>query len=82
MLVSVARKDWKSIESTMNRFGDWLWLPLKTHAAAMLHQYDRPRLEDLVDRTDDFFEVAAYVLHAPMAQTLTLALTNMRPTPA
>lgn len=76
VLENVAHKDWKSIEWTMSRLGDWLWLPLKTHTAAVLHQYDRPRLEDLVDRTDDLFEVAAYVLHAPVTQTLRLALTS------
>ena len=76
VLNDIARKDLKSIEWTMNRLGDWLWLPLKTHTAAVLHQYDRARLKDLVDRTDDLFEVAAYVLHAPVAQTLTLALTS------
>lgn len=75
-LEDVARKDWKSVEWTMDRLWDRLWLPLKTHTAAALHQYDRPRLGDLVDRTYDFFEVAAYVLHAPVEQALTLALTS------
>lgn len=75
-LDDVARKDWKSVEWTMDQLWDRLWLPLKTHTAAALHQYDRPRLEALVDRADDLFEVAAYVLHAPVAQALTLALTS------
>ncbi|WP_290676842.1 hypothetical protein [Aquabacterium sp.] len=75
VLDDVARKDWKSVERTMDRLEDRLWLPLKTQTAAALHQYDRPRLEALVDRADDLFEVAAYVLHAPVAQALTLALT-------
>lgn len=72
----VARKDWKSVEWTMDRLSDWLWLPLKSQAAAALHQYDRARLEALIERTDDLFEVAAYVFHAPVAQVLTLALTT------
>lgn len=75
-LDDVARKDWKSVEWTMDRLWDRLWLSLKTHAAAALYQYDRPRLEALVDRADDLFDVAAYVLHAPVAQALTLALTS------
>lgn len=72
----VARKDWKSVEWMMNQLSDWLWLPLKSQAAAALHQYARARLEALVDRADDLFEVAAYVLQAPVAQALTLALTS------
>lgn len=75
-LDDVARKDWKSVEWTMDQLRDRLWLPLKTHTAAALHQYDRARLEALVERADDLFEVAAYVLHAPVAQALTLALTS------
>lgn len=75
-LDDVARKDWKSVEWTMDQLWDRLWLPLKSHTAAALHQYDRARLEALVERADDLFEVAAYVLHAPVAQALTLALTS------
>lgn len=76
VLEDVARKDWKSVEWTMDRLSDWLWLPLKSQAATALHQYDRARLEALIDRADDLFEVAANVLHMPVAQALTLALTS------
>lgn len=75
-LDDIARKDWKSVESTMDQLSNWLWLPLKSQSAAALHQYDRARLQDLVDRTDDLFEVAAYSLRAPVAQALALALTS------
>lgn len=76
VLDDVARKNWESAVWTMDRLWGRVWLPIKIHAAAALHQYDRPRLEALIDRADDLFEVAAYVLHAPVTQTLTLALTS------
>lgn len=75
-LKNVARKDWKSVERTMNQLEGMLWLPLKANTAAALYQYDRLRLEALVEDTDGFFEIAAYVLHVPVAQALTLALTS------
>jgi hypothetical protein len=72
----IARKDWKSVEWTMDQLSNWLSVPLKTQTAAALHQYDQDRLKALIDRADDLFEVASYVLRAPVAQTLPLALTS------
>ena len=73
VLNNVARKNWKSVEGTMKELENWLWLPLKFHSAAALYQYDRTRLESLVDLTDEFFEVAAYVIYAPIEESLAFA---------
>lgn len=73
VLDDIAKKDWESVEWTMIHLWGWAWLPLKSHAAAALYQYDRTRLEILIECTGDFFEISTYVLHAPSEQTLTLA---------
>jgi hypothetical protein len=59
---------------------DRLWMeirsPAKQQASAALYRFDRPCLEAILERENDFFEIAAYVFHAPMVQSLQLAIAS------
>lgn len=76
LLADVASKDWKSVEWAVDRLWMEIWSPAKQHASAALYRFDRPRLESILGGENDFFEIAAYVLHAPAAQSLQLAIAS------
>ncbi|HEY1138439.1 MAG TPA: hypothetical protein VGE64_13245 [Xanthomonadaceae bacterium] len=76
VLANIASKNWISVESLMPRLWRDIWSPVKHHAAAALHRFDRPRLASILDEEDDFFEIAAYVLHAPTAHSLQIATAS------
>lgn len=76
LLADVASKDWKSVEWVVNHLLVEIWSPAKQHASAALYRFDCPRLESILEEENDFFEIAAYVFHAPAAQSLQLAIVS------
>jgi hypothetical protein len=76
ILADVASKNWRSVEWILNHLSMRIWSPDKQHASAALYRFDRPRLESILEEERDFFEIAAYVLHAPTIQSLQLAIVS------
>jgi len=76
LLANVASKDWKSVEWAVNHLWWEIWSPAKQHASAALYRLDRQCLEVILEGENDFFEIAAYVFHAPAAQSLQLAIAS------
>jgi hypothetical protein len=76
LLADVASKDWKSVEWAVAHLWMELWSPAKQHASAALYRFDRPCLEAILEGENDFFEIAAYVFHAPTAQSLQFAIAS------
>jgi hypothetical protein len=76
LLADVASKDWRSVECAVAHLWMELWSPAKQHASAALYRFDRPSLESIFEGENDFFEITAYVLHTPAAQSLHLATVS------
>lgn len=76
LLADIASKDWKSVEWVVTHLWMAIWSPAKQHASAALYRFDRRSLESILEGENDFFEIAAYVLHAPVAQSLQLAIAS------
>ncbi|NOV32635.1 hypothetical protein [Methylomonas sp. ZR1] len=75
-LANAASKDWKSVEWAVNHLWWKVWSPAKQHASVALYRLDRQCLEVILEGENDFFEIAAYVLHTPAAQSLHLATVS------
>lgn len=76
LLADIASKNWKSVEWMVDRLWMEIRSPAKQQASAALYRFDRPCLEAILEGENDFFEIAAYVLHAPTAQSLQLAIAS------
>lgn len=76
LLADIASKDWKSVEWVVAHLWMELWSPAKQHASAALYRFDRRSLESILEEENDFFEIAAYVLHAPVAQSIQFAIAG------
>lgn len=76
LLGGIASKNWRSLEWVVDRLWYATYSPAKHHALAALYRFDRPSLESILEGENDFFEIAAYVLHAPVAQSLQLAIAS------
>ncbi|QOJ22223.1 MAG: hypothetical protein HRU78_00025 [Gammaproteobacteria bacterium] len=76
LFADVASKDWKSVEWVVNHLWVEIRSPAKQHASAALYRFDYPRLKSILEEENDFFEIAAYVFHAPAAQSLQLAIAS------
>lgn len=74
LLADIASKNWRAVEWAVDRLRNWF--PAKHHALAALYRFDRPGLQAILEEEDDFFEIVAYVRHAPAAQSLQLAIAN------
>lgn len=75
-LADIAHKDWRSVEWVVEHLSGILWSAAKRHASIALYRFDRSRLESVLEREDDLFEITSFVLHVPAAQSLQLALTT------
>lgn len=76
LLADIASKDWKSVEWLVAHLWMEIWSPAKQQASAALYRFDRQSLESILEGENDFFEIAAYVSHAPTAQSLQLAIAS------
>ncbi|MFZ3003407.1 MAG: hypothetical protein WA071_24035 [Undibacterium umbellatum] len=76
ILADVSAKNWKSVEWSVNNLWEETWTSEKRQAYAALYRFDRSNLESLLEEQSDFLEILTYVLHAPVAQSLNLAVAS------
>lgn len=76
ILADAASRNWNRLHSWTLREAREFQVPLKQQAWAALARLDPPSLRAYFEEEHDFFEVNTYVLQAPTAESLRLAITT------